>query len=90
MLWPKRYCKETMGVHYWKKHKENLKWVECKLGCNEGREVLKDNIKQYTVYAKNKYYMESEKLEGLLSTEHHDDVQATLKEIKEKRVETDR
>ena len=34
--------------------------------------MLKDNIKQHNVYAKNKYYME---------TEHHDVAQEALEEF---------
>ena len=85
MLYPKRYCKGTMEVHSWKKHKENFKWVECKHDCNEViEEVLKDHIKQHNIY-----YTKPEKLEDLLNTEHHNVAQATLKEFKEKRSETD-
>ena len=59
MLCPKMYCKGTMKVHSWKKHKENFKWV--KLGCNKVQEeVLKDHIKGHNVNAKN-----------LLNSEHH-------------------
>ena len=53
------------------------------------QEVFKDHIKQHNVYAKNNYYVEPEKLEDFLNTEHQDVVQATLNEFKEKRMETE-
>ena len=58
---------------------------------NEVREeVRKDHIKQHNGNANNNYYTEPERLEDLLNTEHDDVVQETLKEFKEKHVETNR
>ena len=90
MFCPQRFRKETMEDHYWKTHKENFTWIKCKLGCSEVREeMFNDHIKEHNVYSKNDYYMKTEKLKDLLNTEHYDVILVALKELAEKRRETD-
>ena len=82
----KRFRKETMEDHYWKKHKENFTWIECKLCCSERQEeIFKDHIKWNNIYSKNEYYTKPEKLEDLLNIEHYDVILVTLQELAEKR-----
>ena len=56
MFCPKRFCKETMEDHYWKKHKENFTWIKCELGCcGRLEKMFKDHIKWNNIYSKNEY-----------------------------------
>ena len=49
--------------------------------------MLKDHIRGQNVYLRGEFYMEPEKLEELLTTEHHDATMVILKEFAEKQRE---
>ena len=87
----KMHRKPAMEDHYHKEHKECFQWIKCKFGCSEVREeVFKDHIWQHNVHVKKNYYMKPEELEEMFKRESYDDIQDKLKELKEKRVESDR
>ena len=77
-----RYLRKVTMEERRKKHEEHFTWIKCKLCCREHREEeFKDHIRQHNGYSRNGHYMNSKRLEDLFSTEHLDDVQATLIEL---------
>ena len=80
--------KVKMAEHYLKEHRGNFTWVKCRLWCRKHREEeFRNHIKKHNI---GEYYMKPEIFEDLLNTEHYDVILVTLKELAEKRRETNR